>query len=259
MMDLKMETARTAEIAEENISLWHKCKHCGEVSFRGELERNGFICPKCKELFALSIENRIKLLIGDDSHSDITEPLPDEADSENAVTIDVISVEENIDEFPVSLFILHPDSTLQHRHLAVFAEAITCALENSIPLISVFTASPVETQCSFSEILPLHLQLEQLAQVPLPHFTILTETDVDQLTSHLPLGEIVIAECASRIENMSRPNPQPALHAPEEQLLPEKNRELTPDISVDCYTPRLELHTVLVHLIKFFAASPTDD
>ncbi|MYF99726.1 hypothetical protein F4212_11460 [Candidatus Poribacteria bacterium] len=259
MMDLKMETARNVEIAEENISLWYKCTHCGEVSFRGELERNGFICPKCKGLFALSIENRIKLLIGDNSHSDITEPLPDETDSESAITIDVVSVEENIDVYPVSLFILHPDSSLQHRHLTVFAEAITCALEKSIPLISVFTASPVETQCSFSEILPLHLQLEQLAQVPLPHLTILTETDVDQLASHLPLGEIVIAECTLHIENMSRPNPQPALHAPEEQLLPEKNRELTPDISIDCYTPRSELHTVLVRLIKFFAIPRTDD
>ncbi|MCY4401250.1 MAG: hypothetical protein OXD54_01620 [Candidatus Poribacteria bacterium] len=258
-MELKTETARNAEITEDNISLWHKCSHCGEVSFRGELERNGFICPKCKELFALSIENRIKLLIGDDSHSDITEPLPDETNSENAITIDVIGVEENIDEFPVSLFILHPDAALQPRHLTEFAEAITCALERTIPLISVFTASPIETQCSYSEILPLYLQLEQLAQVPLPHLTILTETDVDQLTSHLPLGEIVIAESASHMDSMSRPNPQPALHAPEEQLLPEDNRELTPDISVDCYIPRAELHTVLVRLIKFFATSPKDD
>lgn len=258
-MDSKIETARSTEIAEENISLWHKCTHCGEVSFCGELERNGFICPKCKQLFALSIENRVKLLIGDDSHPDIIEPIPDETDSESAVTIDVISVEENIDEFPVSLFILHPDSSLQHRHLTVFADAITCALEKSIPLISVFTASPIETQCSYSEILPLYLQLEQLAQVPLPYLTILTETDVDQLTSHLPLGEIVIAESASDMDSMSRPNPQPALHAPEEQLLPEENRKLTLDISVDCYIPRAELHTVLVRLIKFFATTPTDD
>ena len=254
-----METARNTEIAEESISLWHKCTHCSEVSFRGELERNGFICPKCKKLFALSIENRLKILIGDDSSADITEPLSNETDSDSAITIDVISIEENIAEYPVSLFILHPDSSLEHRHLTVFAEAITCALEKFIPLLSVFTASPIETQCSFSEIVPLFFQLEQLAQASLPHLTVLTETDIGQLTSHLPIGEIVIAECASRMENMSRPNPQPALHAPEEQLLPEKNREFTPDISVDCYIPRSELHTVLVRLIKFFAASPTDD
>ena len=110
--------------------------------------------------------------------------------------------------------------------------------------------------------MPLLLQLEQLAQKALPYLTVLTETGTGQLMSHLPVGEIVIAECASRSENTPRFHPQPALHAPEEQLLPEKNRELNPnlpDISVDCYIPRPELHTVLARLLKFFASSSTID
>ncbi len=254
-----MENVRNTEIAEESISLWHKCTHCSEVSFRGELERNGFTCPKCKELFVLSIENRIKILIGDDFPADISEPLSNEMDSDSENTIDVISIVEDISEYPVSLFILQPDSSLEHRHLTVLTDAITCALENSIPLLSVFTASPIETQCSFSEIVPLFLKLEQLAEASLPHITVLTETDVGQLTAHLPVGEIVIAECASHMENMTQPHPQPALHAPEEQLLPEDNRELTPDIGVDCYIPRSELHSVLARIVKFFAASTTND
>jgi acetyl-CoA carboxylase carboxyl transferase subunit beta len=251
-----METTRNAEITEENIGLWHKCAQCNEVSFRGELERNGFICPKCKELFPLSNENRLKLLMGDDSSDTSDVLIDDNVDS----TSDVFAAEENIAGYPISLFILDPESSLLQQHLTVFSEAVTCALKKSIPLLSVFTANPIEVQISFSEIVPLLLQLEQLAQETLPHLTILTETRTGQLTSHLPVGEIVIAECVSRSENTPRFHPQPALHAPEEQLLPEKNRELNPnlpDISVDCYIPRPELHTVLTRLLKFFASSPT--
>ncbi|MDE0635337.1 MAG: hypothetical protein OXI43_05710 [Candidatus Poribacteria bacterium] len=253
-----METTRNAEVADESIGLWHKCTQCNEVSFRGELERNGFTCPKCKELFCLSIENRLKLLIGDDTLN-TTDALSSETIDP---TNDVLAIEENITGYPVSLFILNPESSLLQQHLTVFSEAITCALNKSIPLLSVCAASPIDVQISFSEIVPLLLQLEELAEKSLPHLTILTETSIGQFAPHLPVGEIVIAECASRSENAPRFQAQPALHAPEEQLLPEKNRELnssTPDISVDCYIPRLELHTVLARLLKFFTSTPTVD
>ena len=254
-----METVRSTEITEDNISLWQKCIHCGEVAFRGELERNSFTCPKCKKLFVISIENRIKLLMGDDTSNDATDTNSEDINNKNALTIDVISIEESIDGYPVSLFILQPETILEQRYINVFSDAITTALTKSIPLLSVFTACPTETQCSFNEIVPLMIQLEELAEASLPHLTILTETDVPQLTTHLPVGEIVIAESESITENMPRINPQPALHAPEEQLLPENNREITPDMSVDCYVPRTELHTMLVKLLKFFTVTPIND
>lgn len=251
-----METVRSTEITEDNISLWQKCTHCGEVTFRGELIRNSFTCPKCKKLFIISIENRIKLLLEDHNSNDATVSNSDNINNGSPNLIDVISIEEHIEGYPVSLYILQPETTLEQQHIDVFTEAITNALAKSMPLLSVFTASPTNTQCSFNQIVPLIIQLEALVEASLPHITVLTETDVPQLTTHLPVGEIVIAESEARTENMSRINPQPALHAPEEQLLPEKNREITPDINVDCYVPRTELHTMLVKLLKFFAASP---
>lgn len=250
-----METVRSTEITEDSISLWQKCTHCGEVAFRGELERNSFTCPKCKKLFVISIENRIRLLRGDDTFHDTT----DDTNNEDTIPIDVICAEENIVGYPFSMFILQPETPIEQRHLNVFSEASTNALAKSMPLLSVFTASPTETQCSFNEIVPLMIQLEELAEASLPHLTVLTETDVHELTTHLPVGEIVIAESGLKTDNMARINPQPALHAPEEQLLPEKNQEITPDISVDCYVPRTELHNVLGTLLKFFAASPIND
>lgn len=255
-----MEITRNTEITEESINLWHKCTQCSEVSFRGELERNGFICPKCKELFPLSLENRLNLLLDVPFFTE-DEVLSDN-DSKPVYTSDVFATQESIAEFPVSLFILQPDSILEHQHLTLFSEAIVGALNRSIPLLSVLTANSFESQLTFSDIVPLLLQIEQLSDASLPYLTVLTETGYGQLTSHLPLGEIVIAECASRSENTSRPNPQPALHAPEEQHLPEKNRDSNPsmpDISVDAYVPRSELHMVVARLLKFFSFSQQTD
>ena len=251
-----MEITRNTEITEENISLWHKCTRCTEVSFRGELERNGFICPKCKGLFPLSLESRVNLLL-DIQPTDEEEFLSEE-DTPDGLTSDVLAIEENIAEHPVSLFILEPDSILGHRHLDLFSQAILTAVNKSIPLLSIFTANPVESELSFSDIVPLLLQLEKLSDTSLPYITVLTETGNGQLRSHLPVGEIVIAECTSELDNTQRSHPQPALHAPEEQLLPEKNRDTNqnmPDISVDTYVPRPELHMVVARFLKFFSSS----
>ncbi len=250
-----METARNTNNIEESGSLWHKCPKCGEVSFHGELERNDFVCPKCKELFALTIANRLKLLIGDQTTTETTDTESNQIYSQDVNGNDVFAVQESIAEYPVSLFILSSNTTLQQQHLAVFSESIECAIKKTIPLLTIFPVNDIETQCTFSDIIPLLLGLEDLSQAAIPHLTVLTETDIGRLTSFLPVGEIVIAECASRPDNISRIKPQPALHAPEEQLLPETNREITPDISVDSYVPRPELHTMLVRLLSFFAAS----
>ena len=249
-----METVRTSDIEEESIGLWHKCPQCRSLSFRGELERNGYICPKCKELFPLSVENRIRLLLGELS-SEIEDMNINENDNTEC---DVLTIVENIDEYPVSLFVLNPDSSLLRKHLSVFSDAIENALANSIPFLSVLTASPIETEVSFADIVPLLLKLEVLAEQTLPHLTLLTETDRGKLTTHLPVGEIIIAECTSQADNATRFHPQPALHAPEEQLLPEKNQDpnlSVRDISVDCYVPRPEVHEVLGRFFRFFAFS----
>ena len=248
-----MEITRNTEITEENISLWHKCTQCSEVSFRGELERNGFICPKCKELFPLSLESRLNLLL--DIQATNEEEFLSEKDTPAHLVSDVLAIEENIAQHPVSLFIPEPDSILGQPHLKLFSEAILTAVNRSIPLLSVFTADPIESELSFSDIVPLLLQLEKLSDASLPYITVLTETGNGQLRSYLPVGEIVIAECTSELDNTSRSHPQPALHAPEEQLLPEKNRDTNlnmPDISVDIYVPRTELHLVVSRFLKFF-------
>ncbi len=254
-MEQIIDIARTSDIEEESIGLWHKCSHCSEVSFRGELDRNGYICPKCKELFPLTIENRLKLLTGDLPSDREDTTIVDNGETE----CEVIAIVEIIEEYPMSLFILNPETSLQTQHIKVFSDAIADAIDKSIPFLSVFTASPIETEVSFQDIVPLLQKLEELAEQSLPYLTVLTETGTVKLTTHLPLGEIIIAECTSQVDNAARSHPQPALHAPEEQLLPENNQVPNlniPDISVDCYVPRSELHEVLVRFLRFFSFSP---
>jgi hypothetical protein len=101
------------------------------------------------------------------------------------------------------------------------------------------------------------MQMERLAEVSLPHITVLTETEVYPLATHLPVGEVVIAEGAAPTKKTEPPNLQPALHAPEEQLLtqtPTSEIDVEPDISVDCYVPREELPSTLGLFLKFFSA-----
>ena len=98
--------------------------------------------------------------------------------------------------------------------------------------------------------------MERLADASLPHITVLTETEVYSLATYLPLGELVIAEGSIPVQKRTSPNLQPALHAPEEQLLtqaPASDITVKPDISVDCYVPRAELPDMLGRFLNFFS------
>ena len=101
----------------------------------------------------------------------------------------------------------------------------------------------------------LTMQMERLADTPLPHITVLTETEVYPLATYLPVGELVIAEGTVPTKKSASPNLQPALHAPEEQLLTQpalSEKDTEPDISVDCYVPREELPSTLGLFLRFF-------
>ena len=65
-----MET-RTPTDTEQIISLWYKCPGCQEVVFRGELERNLYICSYCDALFPLLAEKRLEYLLDASSITNI--------------------------------------------------------------------------------------------------------------------------------------------------------------------------------------------
>jgi acetyl-CoA carboxylase carboxyl transferase subunit beta len=238
-----METRISTDL-EENTSLWHKCTGCQEFAFKNELERNLYICSYCGALFPLLAEKRLQYLLDD---------LP---------TTETISTKESglitegtISGFPACLFIADIDVIPAELNASFFLIAIESALQKQIPLITIIACQPNGPRAALAETTYLTMQMERLADTPLPHITVLTETDVSPLATYLPVGELVIAEGIVPTKKSASPNLQPALHAPEEQLLtqpPTSEKEVDPDISVDCYVPREELPNTLGLFLKFF-------
>ena len=238
-----METRPPIDAAE-SINLWYKCTGCQEVVFRGELERNLYICSYCDALFPLLAGKRLEYLF-------------DEASATNIRLTDAagLTAEGTISGYPTCLFIADIDVIPIEIDTSLLLSSIEDALEKRIPLITIAACQPVGYKETLAETTYLTMQMERLVDASLPHITVLTESEIHPLATHLPLGELVIVEGAATPRKPTPPNLQPALHAPEEQLLtqtPTKEIE-EPDISVDCYIRREALPEMLGRFLKFFS------
>lgn len=236
--------ARISTDTEQSINLWYKCTRCQEFAFRGELERNLYTCSYCGTPFPLLAEKRIGYLL-DDTPTII-----------KATDTSGLAVEGTISDYPFSLFIVDIDVIPTEIDLSVLFAAIEHSLQKQLPLITIVACQPEGSEVASTEITYLTLQMARLADASLPHITVLTETDVYPLATYLPIGELVIAEGSAPSQKRASLNLQPALHAPEEQLLtqtPAPDVSAEPDISVDCYVPRAELPDILGRFLNFFS------
>ena len=237
-----------ASFIEQSVGLWHKCATCSEFVFRSELERNFYVCSYCGNLFPLSVEKRCQHLL-------------DAANAEVAPGETVVTLVGTLAGYPVSLFIAKPDAIPTRVHFESLLTATDTAVKEGIPLVTIVSARVPAAQreseaepLGFAETAYVAVEMERLAAVAQPHITVLTETDVGPLTTHFPLGELILAERAQRKKGGS--TLQPALHAPEEQHLAQMSEtSAASDISVDCYVSRAELPSVLAKLLKFFQHS----
>ena len=238
-----METRTPADTAQ-SINLWYKCTECQEVVFRGELERNLYICSYCGALFPLLAEKRLEYLLDASSVTNIR--------STNATGL---TAEGTISEYPTCLFIADIDVIPTEIDVSLLLSSLEDALQKRIPLITVVACQPKGYKDTLAETTYLTMQMERLVDASLPHITVLTEGEVHPLATHLPLGELVIVESTAATEKKAPPHLQPAPHAPEEQLLTQastKEIEKEPDITVDCYVPRETLPEMLGRFLKFF-------
>lgn len=62
---------RTSQKREMPDNLWIKCKGCGEILFKKELEKDLHICPKCGYHFRLGSNSYIPILADDNSYSEL--------------------------------------------------------------------------------------------------------------------------------------------------------------------------------------------
>lgn len=237
--------ARISNDTEQGVNLWYKCTRCQEFAFRGELERNLYTCSYCGALFPLLAEKRVEYLLDDASAMEIE--FTDAAG---------LAVEGTISDHPACLFIVDIDVIPTEIDVSLLLNTIEKGLQKRIPLITIVACQPEGSAGASTGITYLTMQMERLAEASLPHITVLTETEVYPLATYLPLGELVIAEGSIPVQKRTSPNLQPALHAPEEQLLtqaPTSDIRVKPDISVDCYVPRAELPDMLGRFLKFFS------
>ena len=237
--------ARLSSDTEQSINLWYKCTRCQEFAFRGELERNFYICSYCGTPFPLLAEKRIEYLLDD--------PPTMEIKSANTTGI---AVEGTVSGYPVGLFIVDIDVIPTEIDIPLLLATIERGLRKRIPLITIVACQPENSEVASTESTYLTMQMERLADASLPHITVLTETEVYPLATYLPVGELVIAEGNAPPQKRTSLNLQPALHAPEEQLLtqtPVSDIAVKPDISVDCYVPRAELPHILGRFLRFFS------
>lgn len=234
---------RTANDFEDAATLWHKCSHCQEFTFKNELERNLYICSHCGALFPLLAEKRLDHLVDDASS------LNTKSTEESGLI-----AEATISGYPACLFIADIDVIPEDINASFFLSAVEMCLQKRIPLVTIAACQPSMPDAPLIETTYLNLQIQQLTDAALPHITVLTETDTAPLALSLPVGQLVIAEGVDR-KKVARPNLQPALHAPEEQLLTQPSPsegEADPDLSVDCYVGREELPSRLGLFLKFF-------
>ena len=239
-----MET-RISKDLEETPSLWYKCPGCQEFAFKNELERNLYICSYCGALFPLLAEKRLAYLLDD------LPTLETKFTKESGLI-----AEGMISDQPACLFIADIDVIPAELNVSFFLTAIESALKKQIPLITILACQPDGPRAALAETTYLTMQLARLAETRLPHITVLTETEVYPLATYLPVGELVIAEGTGDSKKSTSPNLQPALHAPEEQLLTQfslSEQDVEPDISVDCYIAREELPSTLGLFLKFFS------
>lgn len=236
---------RISNDTEQNINLWYKCARCQEFAFRGELERNLYTCSYCGALFPLLAEKRIAYLLDDSQTKGI-----------RSFDATGVAVAGTISGYPVCLFIVDIDVIPTEVDISLLLSTIEKGLQDRIPLITVVACQPESPEVAPTETTYLTMQMERFAEASLPYITVLTETEVYPLATYLPIGELVIAEGREPLQKRTSVNLQPALHAPEEQLLtqtPVSDIRVETDLSVDCYVPRAELPDMLGRFLKFFS------
>ncbi|MBC7220485.1 acetyl-CoA carboxylase, carboxyltransferase subunit beta [Candidatus Bipolaricaulota bacterium] len=59
----------------EEGALWVKCAGCGDLVFRERVRENQGICPRCGAYFFLTAQERIALLVDENSFQDVSKPI----------------------------------------------------------------------------------------------------------------------------------------------------------------------------------------
>lgn len=195
--------------------MWIKCKKCGQILYRKDLELNYMVCNHCGYHFRLSAQERIKLIVDKDTFKEFdkqmetTDPLKfngylDKIDKlkdytglNEAVVTGLCKVNGN------ETIICVMDSNFMMGSMgSVVGEKITRAFEKAIELklpVIVFTTSGgarmQEGMFSLMQMAKTSAAVAKHSKTGLLYITVLTDPTTGGVTaSFAMLGDIILAE-----------------------------------------------------------------
>ncbi|HHZ83530.1 MAG TPA: acetyl-CoA carboxylase carboxyltransferase subunit beta [Nitrospirales bacterium] len=255
--------------------LWLKCPVCRETIFRKEFERNGKICPKCEYHFPITVDERIGLLLDDESFTewekdlqpkDIlgfkdTQPYTDRLKRSQDKTgrADAIVIGEgringhhiNLSVFDFS-FMGGSMGTVVGEKILITAEA---SRETRTPLIIISTSGGARMQegmFSLMQMAKTAAAIGRLSDTGVPFISVLTDPTFGGVTaSFAMLGDIIIAEPKALI-GFAGPR---VIEQTIKQRLPkgfQRAEFLLEHGMIDMIVPRRDMKATLTTLLAFF-------
>ncbi|MFC2078532.1 acetyl-CoA carboxylase, carboxyltransferase subunit beta [Candidatus Bipolaricaulota bacterium] len=204
-------------------SLWMKCKACGDLVFKRRVRENNNICPSCGEYFFLTVEERIEMLVDEDSFDNISKSI--EA-SDPLEFVDRKSYQDRIEQaqgvtgLPDAIVVGRATiggaavilGVMDFRFIggsmgSVVGEQIChgmeTAMEDHCPFVLVSSSGGARLQEGLFSLLQMAKTTAvraKLAQAGLPFFSIMTyPTSGGVQASIASLGDVIIAERGAMI------------------------------------------------------------
>jgi acetyl-CoA carboxylase carboxyl transferase subunit beta len=203
--------------------LWVKCEGCKEIVYRKEIERNLKVCPKCNYHFRINAEERVELLVDEETFIEADEnivsadplgfkdqiPYKDRLknnEEKTGLTEAAVSGTGLVGGFKVSLIIMDFGFMGGSMGSAVgekIVRAVERAIEEKIPFITVSSSGGARMQegiFSLMQMARVSAAIGKLKNNSIPYISILADPTFGGVTaSFAMLGDIIIAEPRSLI------------------------------------------------------------
>lgn len=220
LVDKLIPSIMRSEVSKSSVpeGLWYNCKSCSAVLYRPELEKNLFVCTKCKYHMPIEARKRINTFLDKNSHVELgqeldpidrlrfrdTKKYKDRLSSSQKNTGEkdaLVSMSGTLFNMPIVISVFE-FSFMGGSMGAVVGErfflAASYALENRCPMIC-FSASGgarmQEALISLMQMAKTAVILAKLHEEAIPFISVLTNPVYGGVSASLAmLGDIIIAE-----------------------------------------------------------------
>ncbi len=198
--------------------LWNKCKGCGEIVHKTQLEQNMYVCPKCSTHFRIGSHEYFAILLDKGSFHEMDRKLRSDdplgfVDSKPYST----RIKETIKKTNLYDAVRTGSGKIHGKPVIMacmdfsfiggsmgavvgekIARAIDAALKKRVPMVIVSAsggARMMEAAISLMQLAKTSAKLAQLSDAEIPYISILTDPTTGGVTaSFAMLGDVNIAE-----------------------------------------------------------------